>query len=428
MTNFCFAACLAAALVVQQNHADRSASQQEARAALTTDEEEEAYNQFRLDHRRHAHSEDSVSYTDRLAMWREIRRQVDEHNTRTDRSWTAVVNKFADYTPAEFHALLGHRPLGTAGQARTGGLRAISFLQAVAASADKPADQPIAVTKTKDWSASLNSARKVLDQGACGSCWAVAAVGALEMHVEMSTGKMIRGALSWDQVKDCSNNTRKCGGKGGCQGSTAELAYEYISGTGGLAIHSVYRGNKNADQQCKRTAPHVSIGGYQKLPSNKLQPLIEAVNTHGPVVVSVDATKWNTYGKGVFDSCPRNAVVNHAVVLMGYGTDEAGNKDYWYIRNSWGKGWGEKGFIRLLRHGNDIENWDAGYCGKDSQPQEGVACEGENDPVDVCGMCGILYDSCYPTGVQYAKDTHTQMVNWNPAYKPTIADVTDVHQ
>lgn len=424
MTNFYLAACLTAAFVVQQNHADRASSQQEVRAALTTEEEEEeeAYNQFRLEHRRHAHSGDSVHYADRLALWREMRLKVDEHNARHDRSWTAVVNKFADYTPEEFRALLGHRPLP--GRERETRPRASSFLQV----ASGPQEQPVAVAKSKDWSTSLRSASKVLDQGACGSCWAVAAVGALEMHFEIETRESIKGELSWDQVKDCSNNTRKCGGKGGCQGSTAELAYQYLSGTGGLAIHDVYRGNKNRDQQCKRTTPHVSISGYQKLPANKLQPLMEAVSTLGPVVVSVDASLWNSYGSGVFDSCPRNAIVNHAVVLVGYGTDASANKDYWLIRNSWSKGWGEKGFIRVFRHGNDIDNYDAGYCGKDDKPQEGVACEGENEPIDVCGMCGILYDSCYPTGVQSAKDTTNQVVNWNPAYKPTIADVTNVHE
>ena len=41
-------------------------------------------------------------------------------------------------------------------------------------------------------------------------------------------------------------------------------------------------------------------GGFQPLPTNKLQPLMDAVTTKGPVVVSIDASGWNSYGGGVF--------------------------------------------------------------------------------------------------------------------------------
>ena len=37
-----------------------------------------------------------------------------------------------------------------------------------------------------------------------------------------------------------------------------------------------------------------------------------------------------------------------AVQLVGYGTDTK-DGDYWIVRNSWGKYWGEDGFIRLRR-------------------------------------------------------------------------------
>merc|ERR1711972_1213379 len=106
-----------------------------------------------------------------------------------------------------------------------------------------------------------------------------------------------------------------------------------------------------------------------------------AVALEGPVVVSVDASEWFPYHSGVFDSCSRDAVVNHAVVLVGYGRSDAEGQ-WWSIRNSWGKEWGEKGHIRVLRHEED-----QAYCGIDRKPQDGFGCKGGAAEVPVCGMC-----------------------------------------
>ena len=41
-------------------------------------------------------------------------------------------------------------------------------------------------------------------------------------------------------------------------------------------------------------------------------------------------------------------MVNHAVTLIGYGTDPS-EGDFWLVKNSWGASWGEGGYIRLRR-------------------------------------------------------------------------------
>merc|ERR1712184_11650 len=87
-----------------------------------------------------------------------------------------------------------------------------------------------------------------------------------------------------------------------------------------------------------------------------------------------------------------NIALNHAVQLVGYGTDAA-EGDYWIVRNSWGSGWGEGGYIRLAR---DAE----AQCGTDSTPMDGTACVGGpgNDEQHVCGQCGVLFDVSWPLG------------------------------
>merc|ERR1719261_1428448 len=73
-------------------------------------------------------------------------------------------------------------------------------------------------------------------------------------------------------------------------------------------------------------------------------------------------------------------------------------KGYWLIRNSWGTDWGINGYIKLSR---SLSASKASFCGTDYHPEEGSACDGENDPVKVCGMCGLLYEPVLPivTGV-----------------------------
>lgn len=60
-----------------------------------------------------------------------------------------------------------------------------------------------------------------------------------------------------------------------------------------------------------------------------------------PLSVCVDASKWSLYRSGVFNNC-KTQPLDHAVLLVGVADDGV-----WRIKNSWGTGWGENGFIRL---------------------------------------------------------------------------------
>jgi len=128
--------------------------------------------------------------------------------------------------------------------------------------------------------------------------------------------------------------------------------------------------------------------GWETLPKNEYEPLARALTERGPVAVSVAADSWFAYESGVFNGCPKDAIIDHAVTAVGFGTDNT--VKYWEIQNSWGADWGEAGHIRIQRHEEDT------YCGTNNKPEVGVACKGDSAPVPVCGMCGILFDSVVP--------------------------------
>jgi len=93
---------------------------------------------------------------------------------------------------------------------------------------------------------------------------------------------------------------------------------------------------KAVKQTCKTQTGAFKISGYTEY--KNCNDLSKAVSVN-VVSVAVDATNWSRYSSGVFNNCSNR--LNHGVTLVGVN---AGN---WWIKNSWGGSWGEKGFIRL---------------------------------------------------------------------------------
>lgn len=89
--------------------------------------------------------------------------------------------------------------------------------------------------------------------------------------------------------------------------------------------------------------PVATIDGYSVVPTNDYKATMNAVAKMGPLVVAVACDNWNLYKGGVFTDNLHNQgsyEIDHAVVLMGYGTDSETGEDYWLIQNSWGPRWG----------------------------------------------------------------------------------------
>ncbi|KAL8447413.1 hypothetical protein Emag_004384 [Eimeria magna] len=76
-----------------------------------------------------------------------------------------------------------------------------------------------------------------------------------------------------------------------------------------------------------------------------------ALAHHGPVSVAIQADQldFQFYKSGVFDA-PCGSSLDHGVLLVGYGTDKKSNKDFFLMKNSWGPGWGEGGYMLMAQH------------------------------------------------------------------------------
>ena len=259
-----------------------------------------------------------------------------------------------------------------------------------------------------DWEAAGHVNPIVSNQQSCGGCWSFAATACIESHLSISTGEAPL-ELSEQNLLECSPNPEFCGGTGQCQGATIELAYNYvadqtISKKGGMFSLSDLQ-YQPIDETCDGLtdgkSPVVGIEGWVKLPKNDYKAIMNAVAKVGPVGLAVAAGKWALYEKGVFETT--DSTVNHAVVLVGYGVDSTTGEKFWKIRNSWGSGFGESGYIRIKRSDDDGTN-----CGLDKDPLVGVDCALDNNgekrkvkPVKVCGTSAVLFDASYPTGVKH---------------------------
>ncbi|EAR99302.3 papain family cysteine protease (macronuclear) [Tetrahymena thermophila SB210] len=335
-----------------------------------------------------AYTKFSAEYNQRKRIFEQKLKEIKAFNSNSENGYKKGINQFTDRTAEE----LRETTLGYSKTVKNAANKQNMFRNLKTSDKINVKDLP----KSVDWR-DAGVVTPVKDQGHCGSCWAFATTAVIESYAAIATGQL--KTLSTQQLVSCVQNSYQCGGQGGCNGAVSELAYNYVQLFGLTSeykySYSSYQGQTgNCTFDPTQQPIEVTIDGYLKVPENDYASLMNAVATQGPLVISVDASNFHDYESGVFHGCDGadNVDINHAVVLVGYGTDEK-EGDYWIVRNSWGTRFGENGYIRVKREATPT-------CKTDFTPLDGNGCVGFAKPQKVCGQCGILSDSAYPLNVK----------------------------
>ncbi|KAG0524398.1 hypothetical protein BDA96_07G207600 [Sorghum bicolor] len=305
----------------------------------------------------YAGSSDLAEKQRRFDVFKTNARQINEFNKREDESYKLALNQFSGLTEEEFNSGMytGALPeLGT-------GDNVSSSVGSSGGMTDDDDDKLLVTAAGNDdkvpakWDWRRHGAvTPVKNQGQCGSCWAFSMVGSVEGINAIKTGKL--RTLSEQEVLDCS-------GAGTCKGGDPYKSFDHAMRPGLALDHQgnppYYPAYVAEKKKCRFNAekPVVKINSKRMMRNTNEAELLMRVSKQ-PVSVVVEASQaFSRYSKGVFTG-PCGTNLNHAVLVVGYGTTSNGI-NYWIVKNSWGKGWGENGYIRMKRN----VGTKAGLCG-----------------------------------------------------------------
>lgn len=214
------------------------------------------------------------------------------------------------------------------------------------------------------------------NQKNCGSCWAFAALGALESVIKIEEDcPDFYPDLSEQYLMSCLPES------GSCRGGSSHEAFRLIKDTGALGNYN----NGVIFEDCLPYEADDDIPCSAKCEEweNQLVPLLdysswradgsesdrEAIKTQimdeGPVVAHVKATD-NFQIWGALNHDPeayyRNYLgvvgINHVIIIIGWKDSSTIPKGgYWICKNSWGTNWGYDGFFNLVYGSLNIEKY-----------------------------------------------------------------------
>jgi len=298
--------------------------------ATSPEEYESAFERWVEEHQK-VYDEHEVLY--RFRIFQQNHDFVQQFNSE-GHSYRVGLNKFADLSNSEFlERYTGlHRPL----------------IQVTESEHLFQDDQTRAAPTSVDWR-NKGAVTPVKDQGQCGSCWSFSTTGSVEGAWALNHTLV---SLSEQNLMDCSRSY----GNAGCNGGLMDNAFKYIINNRGIDTEASYPYLGYTYYRCKYNAANkgASITNYKDVTSGSETSLQNAVAYNGPVSIAIDASNqsFQLYSGGYYyePKCSSTSL-DHGVLAVGYGTGTSG--DYWIVKNSWGPGWGDQGYIYMARNKNN---------------------------------------------------------------------------
>jgi len=198
----------------------------------------------------------------------------------------------------------------------------------------------------------------VRQQGSCGACYAFGACAAAEGSYNLATGRCDQNCVDFSEAFITFCLDPLYAGFDGCRGSDYE--YEELEALINYGVcYEKQLPYNSAHRSCPSglDIPTVHFTSWHRLPCNDIDAIKAAIYYFGVIDVAVATNSaFDAYASGIYEdtktACddPESGVcyfapTDHVAALVGW--DDNGGEGFWILRNSWGREWGESGYMRI---------------------------------------------------------------------------------